>query len=656
MAYSCAVPPPSTASPSASRELAVRELTLRAFILGAFLAIILGAANAYLGLYAGMTVSASIPAAVISMAVLRLLGGSTILENNVVQTIASAGEAVAAGAIFTFPALVILGQTGPLPYWDVTMLCLSGGTMGSLLVVFLRRAYIVDEHLPFPEGIACAEVLRSGASGSSSAASLAWGGIISAALKASQDILGLLPGTVAGARWAGRSALAGSVNLSAALIGVGYIVGFGIASLVFLGGAIGWLIAIPIASAAHPELRALAASDAAHQIWSTQTRYLGVGAMLVGGVVTLWRLRGPIGRGLRESARMLRDRSDSASMRREDRDIPAAVVFGAVAMCIPAVFLISYHISDDFWLSAALAIALVAIGFFATAIAGYLTGIVGASNNPVSGVTIIVLLAIALILEVLGVPLAVGPRLAIMAGAVVCTAAAMAGDSLHDLATGFHVGATPRSLEIAVLFGAALSSFVMAPVLNLLIRAYGIAGTPSAHAQALAAPQAFLMAKVAQGVFRGGLPIGTIACGALLAAVLAMLDSLLERGAAGWRTPVMPVAIGLTLPFGLSVAILIGAILRSVIGARSADSVTGAGVLFAAGLVAGEALMGVAGGALVTLGFKLHYSDSHRTRPAPASHVSASCRWATKSFCRLQASRGSLYVEPVGVISVRCRT
>ena len=205
MAYSCAVAPTSSASPSPSAETAIRELTLRAFILGAILAIILGAANAYLGLYAGMTVSASIPAAVISMAVLRLLGGSTILENNVVQTIASAGEAVAAGAIFTFPALVILGHTGPLPYWDVTMLCLAGGTMGSLLVVFLRRAYIVDEHLPFPEGIACAQVLRTGADGSASAAPLAWGGIISAALKASQDILGFVPGTIAGARWIGRA-------------------------------------------------------------------------------------------------------------------------------------------------------------------------------------------------------------------------------------------------------------------------------------------------------------------------------------------------------------------------------------------------------------------------------------------------------------------
>ncbi len=605
MAYICTVTPISTSSPSSPNQTVVRELTLRAFILGGFLAIILGAANAYLGLYAGMTVSASIPAAVISMAVLRLLGKSTILENNVVQTIASAGEAVAAGAIFTFPALVILGRTGPLPYWDVTMLCLAGGTMGSLLVVFLRRAYIVDERLPYPEGIACAEVLRSGASGSASAFPLALGGIISSALKAAQDILGLVPGTFAGARWVGRSAVAGSVNLSAALIGVGYIIGLDIASLVFIGGAFGWLVAVPVVSAAHPELRALAAVDAAHQVWSTQTRYLGVGAMLVGGAVTLWRLRGPIGRGLAESARMLGDRGKAASTRREDRDISAAAVIGAVALSVPAIFLICYHLSRNLWLSAALAIALVAIGFFATAIAGYLTGIVGASNNPVSGVTIIVLLAIALILEALGVPVAVGPRLAIMAGAVVCTAAAMAGDSLHDLATGYYVGATPRSLEIAVLFGAVLSSFVMAPVLNLLIRAYGIAGTPSAHAQALAAPQAFLMAKVAQGVFRGGLPIGTIAIGALLASTLAVLDTFLERRKARWRTPVMPVAIGLYLPFGLSSAILIGALLRSLTGRSRADSHSGSGVLFAAGLVAGEALTGVAGGALVTFNVRL---------------------------------------------------
>ena len=598
-----ATPQPDYSSPLPAAEL--RELTLRAFVLGALLALVLGAANAYLGLYAGMTVSASIPAAVISMALLRLLGNSTILENNVVQTIASAGEAVAAGAIFTFPALIILGHTGPLPYWTVTLLCVAGSTMGSLLVVFLRRAYIVEEQLPFPEGLACAQVLRAGANPAANtggAAALAWGGLLSALIKAAQDLVGLIPGALAGARWIGGAAVSASLNLSGALLGVGFIIGPRIASLVFIGGAINWLAAIPIVTAFHPELHSLTAAGAAHQVWSERTRYLGVGAMLVGGVVTLWRLRGAIGRGINEAAALLGSRT-AASTVREERDLPSGYVLAAVALCIPMIFALCYRMSGSLTLSATLAIALALIGFFATAIAGYLTGIVGASNNPVSGVTIIVLLAIAILLKVSGVSAAIGPRLAIMAGAVVCTAAAMAGDSLHDLATGYHVRATPRSLEIAVLFGAITSSFVMAPVLNLLISGYGIAGTPTAHTQALAAPQAFLMAKVAQGVFHGGLPLGMIAAGAVLALVLALLDRTLERRGSVWRTPIMPVAIGLYLPFGLSVAILLGALVRQLFPANEGES--DRGILFAAGLVAGEALMGVAGGALVTLGIKL---------------------------------------------------
>lgn len=585
-----------------ANEAPVRELTLRAFILGGILALILGAANAYLGLYAGMTVSASIPAAVISMAILRLLGGATMLENNVAQTVASAGEAVAAGAIFTFPALVILGHGGPLPYWDVTMLCVAGGTMGSLLVVFLRRALIVEERLPFPEGVACAEVLRAGAGGAANVAPLAWGGIVSALLKSSQDIAGLLPGAISGARWAGGAAIAGSADISAALIGVGYIVGARIASLVFLGGALAWMIAIPVASLAHPELRSLAAGAAAQKLWSEQIRYLGVGAMVVGGVATLWRLRVAIGRGLRESVRMVRARHSAAAPAREETDLSAATVLTAVAVCIPVIFGICYLLSGSLWISAALAIVLALVGFFATAVAGYLSGIVGASNNPVSGVTIIVLLAVAIMLKFLGVQIAVGPRLAIMAGAVVCTAAAMAGDSLHDLATGFHLRATPRALEVAVLTGAIVSAFVMAPILNLLIRGYGIAGTATAGPHALAAPQAFLMAKIAQGVFRGGLQWGTIAAGAALAGILLAVDGWLERCNASWRTPVMPVAIGLYLPFGLSVTIAAGAFAGMFQSKRAGE---GTGLLFAAGLVAGEALMGVGIGALVTAGVKL---------------------------------------------------
>ncbi len=581
----------------------IRELTPRSIVLGIALALILGAANAYLGLYAGLTVSASIPAAVISMAILRMLGGSTILENNVVQTIASAGEAVAAGAIFTFPALVILGGgVRTLPYVEVTALCVVGATMGSLLVVFLRRAYIVEERLPFPEGVACAQVLRAG-DAQANVRPLVIGGLISAALKALQDVAGIIPGAVSGARWIGSAAVAGSIDISAALIGVGYIIGIRIAALVFAGGAFAWLIAIPALTAFHAGGGTGDAATTAAQLWSGQVRYLGVGAMLTGGVVTLWKLRTRIASAIGDSIRVVRS-TQAVATAREDTDLSARAVLTAVALCVPVIFAICLGLSGNVALSAALAILLTLICFFATAIAGYLTGIVGASNNPVSGVTVIVLLAVALFLKLVGVSQSVGPQLAILSGAIVCTAAAMAGDSTHDLATGWHVGATPRSLEIGVLVGAIASSFVMAPILNLLIAGYGIAGTPTARAGALAAPQAFLMAKVTQGVFHGGLPIGTIAAGAALAAILGFSDRYLERIGSKWRTPIMPAAIGLYLPFGLSVAIFIGALAHSLFGSEN-EAESGPGILLAAGLVAGEALMGVASGAMVTAGIKL---------------------------------------------------
>jgi putative OPT family oligopeptide transporter len=594
--------PPVITALNARDAAPVRELTPRSIVLGIVLALILGAANAYLGLYAGLTVSASIPAAVISMAILRMLGGSTILENNVVQTIASAGEAVAAGAIFTFPALVILGGVRTLPYVEVTALCVVGATMGSLLVVFLRRAYIVEERLPFPEGVACAQVLRAGGK-ASNVRPLVIGGIVSAALKALQDVFGLIPGAVAGARWVGSAAFAGSLDISTALLGVGYIIGIRIAALVFAGGAFGWLVAIPFLTAMHPVAGAGDAAATASQLWSSQVRYLGVGAMLTGGVVTLWRLRTRISAAIADSIRIVSSKQ-VAPTAREDTDLSARAVLAAVALCIPVIFAICLGLSGEILLSAALAILLTLICFFATSIAGYLTGIVGASNNPVSGVTVIVLLAVALFLKFVGVSQTVGPQLAILSGAIVCTAAAMAGDSTHDLATGFHVGATPRSLEIGVLVGAIASSFLMAPILNLLIAGYGIAGTATARAGALAAPQAFLMAKVTQGVFHGGLPLGTIAFGAAVAAILGFADRRLERAGSKWRTPIMPVAIGLYLPFGLSVTIFLGALARAAFGADEGSD-SGPGILLAAGLVAGEALMGVASGAMVTAGVHL---------------------------------------------------
>jgi putative OPT family oligopeptide transporter len=581
----------------------VIETTPRAILLGLLLALILGAANAYLGLFAGMTVSASIPAAVISMAVLRALGGATVLENNLVQTIASAGEAVAAGAIFTFPALVILGYRDALSYWHVTLLCLAGGIMGSWLIVFLRRAYIEEERLPFPEGVACAEVLRAGEV-AGRAMPLVWGGAIAALAKAAQEIGGFVPRSIAGARWIAGGAFSVTVNLSGALLGVGYIVGIRIAMLVFAGGALGNLLIIPLASSLHPDLRKLSADAAAYALWSGQTRYLGVGAMLVGGLTTIWRLRARVAHAARESLRLLRGGQHAIATAREDTDISTPTVMAAVALCVPAMFAIAWLLSGRIWLSAVLATVLVMLAFFGSAIAGYLTGLVGASNNPVSGVTVIVLLGVAMLLKFAGLDAAAGARLAIMTGAVVCTASAMAGDSLHDLATGYHVGATPRALEIGVMLGAVASSFVVAPVLNLLINGYGIAGVANAGPGALPAPQAFLMAGVTRGVFGGNLPWTMIGIGAALAIVLAVLDRWLEQSGRTFRTPVMPVALGLYLPFGLAITILAGA-LATLLPSRAAGAPRGSGLLFAAGLVAGEALMGVASGALITMGVRL---------------------------------------------------
>ena len=289
---------------------------------------------------------------------------------------------------------------------------------------------------------------------------------------------------------------------------------------------------------------------------------------------------------------------------REETDIPIAQVLIAVALCIPVMFALYSHVAGSWTMGAVLAIALTVIAFFATAVAGYLTGLVGASNNPISGVTLIVLLGVALFLKFLGVGSEVGPKIAILAGAVVCVAAAMAGDSLHDLATGFHLGATPRALEQGVLAGALVSALVVAPILRVLVGSYGIAGMPNAPAGALAAPQAFLMAQVVRGVFMERLPWGMVGTGAILAFILYLIDVRLERRRSAWRTPPMPLALGLYLPLGLSVAIALGALTRQALGRkdhRDAD----AGVLFSAGLVAGEALMGILTAALVTAGIKL---------------------------------------------------
>ena len=376
---------------------APREFTVRGLFLGLLLAVTLGAANAYLGLYAGMTVSASIPAAVISMAVLRVLGGATVLENNVVQTIASAGEAVAAGAIFTFPPgnpwtrqrSFLLGRNPAVR----SRRC-DGQPADHRVAARLhhRRAPPVSRRKGVRPGFAQRRGKRVGAAAGSRRCDRRRN-------QTGPRRRRLYSGAVSGARWVGGVALAGSLDLSAALVGIGYIVGIQIAAMVLAGGAIAWLLAVPILSFAHPELRHEPAARAASELWSTQVRFLGVGAMLTGGLTTLWRMRRPIIRALGETRRAGMT-SASAARPREETDIPPIQVMIGVALCVIAMFVLYGRVSGSWTMALVLAVSLAVIGFFATAVAGYLTGLVGASNNPISGVTLIVLLAIALLLKV----------------------------------------------------------------------------------------------------------------------------------------------------------------------------------------------------------------------------------------------------------------
>ncbi|HET9680148.1 MAG TPA: oligopeptide transporter, OPT family, partial [Gammaproteobacteria bacterium] len=445
------------------------QVTIKAVILGIILAIVLAGANAYLGLFAGMTVSASIPAAVISMGVLRLFRHSNILENNIVQTAASAGEAVAAGVIFTVPALILLGYWDTFDYLWVLTIAGLGGTLGVLFSVPLRRALIVEEKLSFPEGTATAQVLKVGDSGKGlkflGGAALA-GGLA----KLCETGLRLWGATAQGATYVGKGIAYFGSNLSPALLGVGYIVGFNIAALVFAGGVIAWHIAIPIYSVffmqADPQLAALAASDAsatdvAFAIWDAKIRFLGVGAMLVGGIWALVAMRNSLKLGFASGVRGMKVKAvDTAET---EKDIPMQwILFGVLLMVIP-IFIAYYNISQDMTIGVSLIMTLIMVitGFLFSAVSSYMAGIVGSSNNPTSGMTIATLLFASLVLlMVMGGESTSGPAAAIMIGAVVCVAAAIGGDNLQDLKAGYLVGATPWKQQVMLIVGVVASAFV----------------------------------------------------------------------------------------------------------------------------------------------------------------------------------------------------
>lgn len=589
------------------------QLTLRAILLAIVLAMILAAANTYLGLFAGMTIASAIPAAVVSMAVLRLFGGGGILENNIVQTGASAGSSIASGVIFTIPALVILGFWQDFEYSWVLTIAGLGGILGVLFSVPLRRVLIVDQKLAFPEGQAAAEVLKAGENPSQGIRILGFSALGGAFAKlAAGSGLKLIPDTAASAGFFGGYLGFVGTNLSPALLAVGYIVGVNVGIVALAGAMISWNLAIPIYVAnvlpANAELVQMAAGlpaeDLAGLIWSKQIRYLGVGAMLVGGFWVLISLRKALVSGISSGLAAARASATGQVIAHTEQDLPMkSVLIGIVLFMLP-LWALYETIVGSLAVSLPMTVIMVVTGFLFCSVSAYMAGLVGSSNNPVSSITIATILFSSVVLLILmGPDSSLGPVAAIMIGAVVCCAACIAGDNLQDLKCGHIVGATPWRQQVMLAIGAASSALVMAPVLNLLERAYGIGVPTETHPNPLLAPQATLMASVAKGLFGGQLPWDMIAIGALIGVAIIVVDEILKARGSSFRTPVLAVAVGIYLPIELMTPIFLGGMLAFLAerhlrrtGCAEVDLERRGrkGLLFAAGMITGEALMGIA--------------------------------------------------------------
>jgi putative OPT family oligopeptide transporter len=566
------------------------EITLKAFFLSIFLSIILSSAMVYLGLYAGMTISASIPAAIMSMGILRLFKNSNILENNIVQTAASAGESLAAGVIFTLPALLLIGYWDTISYWEVTKIAMVGGILGALFTVPLRRALILKARLRFPEGVATAAVLKTGheTDVKKSQQSLKIIGI--SALVGGFVKLGELAFSVWSSALGGAVAIKGAIfgmgaSLSPSLFSVGYIVGRNIGILAFTGGLISWAVAIPIYSYLYG-FEGDNYFESANIIWNAKIRYLGVGAMVVGGIWSVIQLAKPLIESIQLSLKTLQENSDNVSL--EERDLPINYVFIAILAMLVPISLTYFGIIGSWSSAVILSFVMLIFGFLFSAVAAYMAGVVGSSNNPISGVTIAtILFSSLLIISFFDIDSSKGAAAAILIGAVVCCAAAIGGDNLQDLKTGNIVGATPWKQQLMQLVGVISAALTLGIVLTLLHEAYGIGSSD------LPAPQAVLMTNVANGVFSGNLEWGMIYAGAILGIVIIMIDQYQAFRKADFRVPILAVAIGIYLPIELTLPIFIGGMLNHFASKTASEEGKNNGLLIASGLITGEALMAI---------------------------------------------------------------
>lgn len=593
----------STADDSTHRK-SRRELTASAILLGLILSVVMGAANVYLGLKAGMTVSASIPAAVIAMGILQgVLRRGSILESNLVQTAASAGESLAAGIIFTVPALVLVGVWEGFNYWTTTLIAFTGGLLGVLLMIPMRRVFVVDNpELRFPEGLACAEVLRAGQGGGSGTADVFSGLAVGALFKTAVSYFDVIRDSVERATMSGSRVFYFGTDISPALVSVGIIVSLPIAVQMFLGGAIGWLFAMPLLEA---DTSIANATEAASTLWSSQIRYMGVGAMVVGGIISIWRVRKGLVTAVVELSSQFNGAKTTDNDEPTEKDLPGTVilVLGLLTIgLIGGIYFVLLERSVGITLVAMA--AMIVMAFFFTAVASYIVGLVGNSNSPVSGMTITAFLATGLLILLFGY----GGERAMLAtlgvAGVVCCVACTSGDVCNDLKTGHLVGASPRSQQIMQVGGVLVAALIMAPVMTVLHEGSLNKGTGGLGGDEFPAPQAGLFASLAEGFFGDQtLPYNMIAVGALIGVALLIADLFLAKADSEFRLHVMPVAVGIYLPLELTVPILFGGLLNFAIARASRSRDDGdvekaslplkRATLLASGMIAGESLVGV---------------------------------------------------------------
>ena len=576
--------------PFISADKIVPEFTFTSLFIGILLAVVFGAANAYLGLRVGMTVSASIPAAVLSMGIIRvILRRDSILENNMVQTIGSAGESVAAGAIFTLPALFLWAADGvegiEAPgLFEIFLIALVGGTLGVLFMIPLRKALIVEEHgvLPYPEGTACAEVLLAGEEGGSKASVVFSGLGIAAVYKFVADGLGVFPSSVNYDIKAYKGSAVG-MDVLPALVGVGYICGPRIASYMFSGSVLSWFVLMPLISLfagdaiIFPGTKPIS-SLAPSELWGTYIKYIGAGAVATGGIISLIKSLPLIVKTFSQAMKsMSNNKGKAASGLRTDQDMPMPVILIGVGVIAIAIWLL-----PTFPINLLGAVIVVIFGFFFATVSSRMVGLIGSSNNPVSGMAIATLLIATILLKATGLDGATGMKGAIAIGSIICIVAAIAGDTSQDLKTGFIVGATPKKQQWGELIGVLTSSLAIGGVLYLLNEAWGYGSTE------LPAAQATMMRMIVEGVMNADLPWGLIGAGAAIAIVVEIL-----------RIPVLPFAVCMYLPLSLNAGIMAGGLVRLVVEKKRGLSeekkkaAIDRGILYTSGMIAGEGLVGI---------------------------------------------------------------